>query len=153
MTHRVREGWPFNLRFVSMELNVKTEYVFQADFSFPAANHSEAAPPCQISEPWQKKKVIIVRKRPAKCSPSQQLIYLRNWVPCIYCRHNVLQWQNEDAEHLSSVVIRYRDLCQCKTVPPFSLNAFVWGNRAIATFENILTTTYVGFPSLLVLFQ
>lgn len=120
----------------------------------PRCNSLQGSSPLSNFRAVAKKKiVIIVWKRLAKCSPFQQLIYLQNWVPCIYCRQNDLQWQNEDAKHLSSLVRRYRDLCKCKLVPPFSQNAFVWGNRAVATFENILTTTYVGFPSLLVLFQ
>lgn len=69
------------------------------------------------------------------------------------CRQNDLQWQNEDSEHLASVVRHYRDLCKCKMVPPFSQNAFILGNRAAATFENTLMTTYDGSPSLLVLVQ
>lgn len=150
----VREGWSSNLSSVSMKLNIKTEYVSQADFSFHAATHSKEAPLCQISEPWRRKKiVIIVWKRLAKCFPFQHLIYLRNWVPCLHCRQNDLQWQNEDSEHLASVVRHYRDLLKCRMVPLFSQNPFILGNRAVATSENTLRTTYDVSPSLLVLFQ
>lgn len=66
---RVREGWPFNLSSVSMKMNVKTEYVSQADFSFHTATHSKEAPPCQISEPWLRKNSRNCMEKTSKMLP------------------------------------------------------------------------------------
>lgn len=59
----------FNPSSVSIKLNVKTECVSPADFSFHAASHSKEAPPCQISVPWQRKNSRNCMEKTSKMLP------------------------------------------------------------------------------------